>query len=55
MMSTRSLEAALFYPYRSVDWNLLISWEKYINVAWSVKMPLDWLVMEVAGFLKLAP
>ena len=52
IMLTCSREAALFYLYRSVlrvDWNWPISREKYLKIDWSVKMPLHWLIMGVAG------
>ena len=29
--------------------NLSISREKYLKIDWSVKMPLHWLIMRVAG------
>ena len=32
-----------------VDWNWPISQEKYLKIDWSVKMPLHWLIMGVAG------
>ena len=32
-----------------VDWNWPISREKYLKIDWSVKMPLHWLIMGVAG------
>ena len=32
-----------------VDWNWLISREKYQKIDWSVKMPLHWLIIGVAG------
>ena len=32
-----------------IDWNWPISREKYLNIDWSVKMPLYWLIMGVAG------
>ena len=32
-----------------VDWNWPISREKYLKIGWSVKMPLHWLIMGVAG------
>ena len=45
MMSTCSRAAALFYPYRSVDWNWRI-----VGLDWPVKMPLHWpIVGGVAG------
>ena len=51
MMSTCSREAALFYPLKRahVDWNWPISRVKYQEMDWSVKMPLRWLIMGVAG------
>ena len=33
----------------NVDLNWLISREKYLEIDWSVKIPLHWLVMKVAG------
>ena len=52
-VSTCSREAALFYRHRSVrarvDWNWPISRERYVKIDWSVKMPLHWLIMGVAG------
>ena len=33
-----------------VDWNWPISQEKYLKIDWSVKMPLQWLMMGVAGY-----
>ena len=40
----------LSLPKRAhVDWNWPISREKYLKIDWSVKMPLHWLIMEVAG------
>ena len=32
-----------------VDWNWTISQEKYLKIDWSVKVPLHWLIMGVAG------
>ena len=32
-----------------VNWNWSISREKYLKIDWSVKMPLQWLIMGVAG------
>ena len=32
-----------------VVWNWPISREKYLKIDWSVKMPLQWLIMGVAG------
>ena len=32
-----------------VDWNRPISLGKYLKIDWSVKMPLHWLIMGVAG------
>ena len=32
-----------------VDWNWLISREKYLKIDWSVKMPLHWVIMRVGG------
>ena len=32
-----------------LDWNCPISREKYLKIDWSVKMPLHWLIMGVAG------
>ena len=32
-----------------VDWNCPISCEKYQKIEWSLKMPLHWLLMGVAG------
>ena len=32
-----------------VNWNWPISREKYLKIDWSVKMPLHWLIMGVAG------
>ena len=32
-----------------VNWNWPISREKYLKIDWSVKMPLPWLIMGVAG------
>ena len=31
-----------------VDWNWFISREKYLKIDWSVKMPLQWLIMRVS-------
>ena len=40
----------LSLPKRAhVDWNWSISREKYLEVDWSVKMPLHWLIVGVAG------
>ena len=51
MMSTCSREAALCYPQKRahVDRNWPISRGKDLKIDWSVKMPLQWLIMEVAG------
>ena len=38
-----------------VDWNWHISWEKYLKIDWSVKMPLYRFIMGVAGSKKWAP
>ena len=32
-----------------VDWNWPILLEKYLKIDWSVKMPLHWRIMGVAG------
>ena len=32
-----------------VDWNWPISREKYLKIDWFVEVPLDWLIMRVAG------
>ena len=32
-----------------VDWNWSISRGKYLKIDLSVKMPLHWLIMEIAG------
>ena len=58
-MSTCSREAALFYPYvlpkrTHVDWNWPISREKYLEINWSVKMPLHWLIVGGAGGLMIS-
>ena len=37
------------------DWNWPISQEKYLNIDWSVKMPLHCLIMRVAGSQRWAP
>ena len=40
----------LSLPKRAhVDWNWPISREKCLNIDWSVKMPLHWLIMWAAG------
>ena len=40
----------LSLPKRAnVDWKWPISREKYLKIDWSVKMPLHWLIMKVAG------
>ena len=51
-MLTCSREVALFYPVQKsahVDWNWPISRENDLKINWSVKMPLHWLIMRVAG------
>ena len=59
LMSTCSREAPLFLslPKRAhVDWNWPISREKKKQkIGWSVKMPLCWLIMGIAGTLSWAP
>ena len=40
----------LTLPKRAhIDWNWPISREKYLNIDWSVKMPLHWLIMRIVG------
>ena len=40
----------LSLPKRAhVDWNWLISREKYLKIDWSVKMLLHWFIMGVTG------
>ena len=44
----------LSLPKRAlVDWNWPISREKYLKIDWSVKMALYWLIMGVAGLMRL--
>ena len=51
MMSTCSREAALFYLYRSVlMYTELAYLAGKISNTLSVKIPLNWLIMGVAGF-----
>ena len=49
-LSRIQIRIVLSLPKRAhVDWNWLISREKYLKIDWSVKMLLHWLIMGRAG------